>query len=390
MPDMIENAGLAASQNPAVNVVGWVRAENGIGEDARVAHQALHLAEIEAVMIDAAKRVPPPQAKLRDKSELPPISDAFVHPVDLVYLDAATQFRYHAHGLLHNEKSKSRANILVSPWELPVWPEALGYIFDHVDEFWAASEYIFRAFAPHFVQKSIQLAPPAVVVPENELDDFSIADVHRNLVFLTVFDGASSMDRKNPLAVAKAFLQAFPKQKNEDVSLVIKTMNFDTGNAELRGLTDIVAKDGRIRLVNAALSKDELYALIRTCHCFVSLHRAEGLGRNIAEHMLFNRPVIVSNFSGNLDFCKKDTAYLTDGDFVPVGNSYWYNQGQSWFDASIEHAAEHMRRVYEDRTEAAVIAAKGRELIRREYSLVATGMRYRTLLEDFAARKGNW
>jgi glycosyltransferase involved in cell wall biosynthesis len=79
----------------------------------------------------------------------------------------------------------------------------------------------------------------------------------------------------------------------------------------------------------------------------VSLHRAEGFGRGLAEALLLNLQVVTTGYSGNLDFCTDDRVGLVRYNSVPVGQrEYFHADGQFWADPDIEHAATLMEEVY--------------------------------------------
>ena len=168
--------------------------------------------------------------------------------------------------------------------------------------------------------------------------------------FLIAFDGGSSIHRKNPLAAIKAFKIAFPS-KNSSPNLIIKTHSLNADNG-LNEIVNEVGNDNRITIINNPLSNDEMRSLISCSDYLVSLHRAEGFGRIIAEAMLLRKPVIVSNYSGNLDFCNSENALLVSGKLIQprVGEYFLCDESDyyEWFDASIEDAAEKMRLCYTD------------------------------------------
>ena len=81
----------------------------------------------------------------------------------------------------------------------------------------------------------------------------------------------------------------------------------------------------------------------------LSLHRSEGFGRGIAEAPLLEKPVIVTGYSGNMDFTNPQNACLVDYQLVDVGpDEYPHAAGQRWADPDLEQAAEYMRRVVRD------------------------------------------
>ena len=361
-----------------VNLVGWARAELGIGEDVRQAALALRSGRTPFCIIDAAESTPP-ASRQADVSVVEHLVADRRYATDLVFLDASTQFRYYARARLRGEQL-ARPTIGVCPWELPRWPDSAAFAVKNLDYFWAASGYIFKAFLPHFPPERLMLAPPAVELAESRADDLIPADLDGPLRFLTVFDGLSSIDRKNPMAAIRAFRHAFPRSR--DVRLTVKYMNLDLNSAALQALRGEIDGDERIEEISRTLLKSELVSLIRACHCFVSLHRAEGFGRNVAESMLLGRPVICSRYSGNLDFCTDANSYLVDGRMIGVGaNQYALAGGQEWFDPSVEDAATQMRKIHDDWREARRRAAAGRDHIRTHHSAAQTGQRYRHLIK---------
>ena len=58
------------------------------------------------------------------------------------------------------------------------------------------------------------------------------------------------------------------------------------------------------------LSADEKNALLAACDCYVSLHRAEGLGLTLAEAMALGKPAIATGYSGNRHFMTDENSFL--------------------------------------------------------------------------------
>jgi glycosyltransferase involved in cell wall biosynthesis len=363
------------------NLIGWVKTPIGIGVDVRLAAQAFRSAAIPYCIIDAARRLPPPVAQI-DCGE----SDAIVpgprYETDVVFLDTATQFRFFAFDLLNGTRRRART-IGVCPWELPAWPDEVRFTTSTIDTFWAATRYIRDAFERHFPQGRVRLAPPCVVVDGSVRRSPPALTQGRKFRFLTVFDGLSSLHRKNPLAVAQAFTRAFGNR--DDVELVVKAMHLKPPARGYDEFMRAVAADERITLVVATLDQRDVWEMVAQAHCVVSLHRSEGFGRNIAEAMLLERPVICSAFSGSLDFTSEDTAFLVGGEEIEVGrHQYAMSLGQTWFDASIDHAAELMRKVVDDYDGALAMAHRGRAYIEEHHSIAAAGRRYAALLAQDA------
>jgi hypothetical protein len=94
------------------------------------------------------------------------------------------------------------------------------------------------------------------------------------------------------------------------------------------------------------MRRPELLALFNVCDCFVSLHRAEGFGRCLAEALLLGKQVVATGFSGNRDFCQEPRVALVRHRMVPLKpGDYMWGGGQEWADPDLDHAAELLRSV---------------------------------------------
>ena len=92
------------------------------------------------------------------------------------------------------------------------------------------------------------------------------------------------------------------------------------------------------------MSREESYALIDVCDCYVSLHRSEGFGLTMAEAMLMGKPVIATGYSGNLDFMTPDNSLLVSYERVPVAQNFtFYRKGSVWAAPDLSDAARQMR-----------------------------------------------
>jgi glycosyltransferase involved in cell wall biosynthesis len=153
------------------------------------------------------------------------------------------------------------------------------------------------------------------------------------------------------MACVKAFLQAFPKTdyKAKQVGLVVKVQKPCSHNAAWLELKKIARSDQRIRIIEETLDRPTLLALYGACDCYVSLHRAEGFGRGMAEALQLGLHVICTGYSGNVDFCQPPYADLVKYRLVRVKNGqYPRASGQVWAEPNVRHAAQLMRQFYEN------------------------------------------
>ena len=78
----------------------------------------------------------------------------------------------------------------------------------------------------------------------------------------------------------------------------------------------------------------------------MSLHRAEGFGRGIAEAIQLGLHVITTAYSGNMDFCQNKAPQidLVNYQLIPVKQGeYPYYENQVWAEVDISHAAQLMQ-----------------------------------------------
>lgn len=268
--------------------------------------------------------------------------------------------------------------IAVWYWEMEdvpaEWVPKLGW----ADEVWAPTEYTAAAF-----RKAVR-APVRVVWPGFELSPFEpLPRSHFGLrdgrfVVLFTFDMRSVMARKNPLGLIAAFRRAFAPSDPAD--LVVKVSNGPVDADNFAALKEACEGNG-VTLMDAVLPRAELLALMNCCDCYASLHTAEGLGLGMAEAMLLGKPVVASDYSGNTDFMTADNSYPVRTARVRIAKAYPpFPAGLTWGEPDLSHAAEQLRRVFDQPDEARAKAARGREDVRRTFAPAAYAARVKAAL----------
>lgn len=352
---------LPVQQRPfGVNLVGYVFGQLGIGEDARMAALALLAAGVPMTMLNF-----PPGSDIgqNDKSMARHVSEDGTFAFNVFCLTALENGRFYAER--GSKLFAGRYNIGYWPWELSKWPEQWQMLVDLVDEVWVSTQHTMDALAPVVAAMArpipVRLMPMAV-----ELGQVAFAGKQRSAVrrhfglprraclFCFSFDLNSSIHRKNPQAVVDAFLLAFPAAESaaDQVGLVIKAHRPKGRHAAWERLKALAATDPRVHIVEETLPRPELLALYQSCDCFVSLHRAEGFGRGIAEALQLGLHVLTTGYSGNVDFCQlpqfAQQVDLVRYRLVKVKEGqYPYAHGQVWANADVRHAASLMRKVME-------------------------------------------
>ena len=363
-----------------VNLIGYARGQFGIGEDVRMAALAMQATGIPFSLYNVE---PGREVCQGDDSVDALITDQLPYAVNLLCTTGIETARLAA--VEGSALFDGRRTIGYWPWELPEWPEEWRHAYELVDEVWASSRYTYEAYAKSS-PKPVRHMPMAVTVDATDgltRRDFCLPS--RRFLFVFSFDVLSSLARKNPQACVRAFKEAFPLG-DEPVGLVVKAMRATPDSPVWQELLEEAQADRRITIISETLSRGAVLDLYRACDCFVSLHRAEGFGRGIAEAMLLGKPVVVTGFSGNMDFTTPGSAALVDHRLRQVSpEEYPFAGGQLWAEPDVAHAAWWMRRLVEDRWLRQRLAKQGQKLTAATYAPAAVGAGYAALLGNGTA-----
>lgn len=338
----VEKPKTGSAKSFGVNLIGYAYGQLGIGEDLRMTARALQLVNVPFTIINFPPGNNIPQ---NDMTMAEYVGTDAPYMFNLFCLTALETGRFYV------EKGEAifndHYNIGYWPWELSEWPKEWRQLTDLVDEAWVSSRHIYDALSP-VSPVPVLIMPLAVEVGEISnlgRKDFKLPE--DAYLFCFSFDLNSSIHRKNPQACLMAFQKAFPKGEATDrpVGLVIKCHRPRQNNEYWEKLKKAAKNDARIHIIEGTLSRPDLMALYKCCDCYLSLHRAEGFGRGIAEALLLGLEVIATGYSGNLDFCNMSSrSHLVNYKLIPVNkDQYPYWQGNRWADPDLNHAAMLMQ-----------------------------------------------
>jgi glycosyltransferase involved in cell wall biosynthesis len=344
-----------------VNVAGYFTSEKGVGEAGRATVRALRAAGMPVELNDVVDS----GSENRDSpgwsfSELNP------YPVNLVHVNA-DQFP-HVAATRSEAYFAGRINIGFWFWELSAFPEEWWPGCSRLDEVWVATafaqEAVARVVPVPVVRMPVALEPAPAARPARERARFGLPE--DAFVFLFAFDFHSFLERKNPLGLIEAFRLAFGD--DDRVRLVLKSAHsIDAASGNPVTLVhEAAARAKNVTIIDAVLAREEMNALMTTADCYVSLHRSEGFGLPIAEAMRAGTPVIVTGYSGNMDFTTPANSFLVGYRLIELDRDHGpYRKGNLWADPDLEHAAELMRHVVERPEAAREVGRRGREHIER-------------------------
>ena len=300
------------------------------------------------------------------------------HDINVIEVSPAELPRVFGH--VSEDHFDGSYNILRTYWELAKGPAAWrqNHGMDRIDEIWAPNAFCAAAFRDFF-DGPIVIVPPCVTIADSSP---SLVQDGRNrfgmnsdtFYFMFSFDYYSFPERKNPLAVVRAFRIAFP-EFDRPVGLVMKATGADGHFPVIR--KEILAAtqaDDRITIIDTSLSREDMLSLMAGIDCYVSLHRSEGFGLGMAEAMALEKPVIATAYSGNSEFVTESTGYPIPFTLTPVRpREYVHTEGQVWADPDEDACAAAMRKVIDNPDEVALRARAGRAFVRDRYGAANVG-----------------
>jgi len=287
-------------------------------------------------------------------------------------------------------------------WELDVFPQSGMAFLNNYDEIWVCSTFVSDS-----IQKSsgydgtpVKVLHIPLVLGNNNAQESNpngltqgrMQELNQKLkdafVFLISCDFYSGGQRKNPQAPLRAFLDAFPLDKdlNNTYQMIVKTTH--GSHADLNELSGIARGDPRIHFISELLTDAEVIAVQKRADCYVSLHRSEGYGMNILESMGNGVPVIVTDYSGNVDFspfvekytgiCYFPIPYKLTKLISSIGS---FQAGNHWAEPDHEFAVDAMKKVVNNKCKE----VHGRDLSRdiiAQFGLNAIGNKVKELLKE--------
>ena len=239
----------------------------------------------------------------------------------------------------------NKYNISLWAWELESLPKKWIESSKKFDEIWSQSEFCKESFQNSIPDKKIELINIKGDFRNKNPKEESKKRLGLDGKFIVsfIFDGNSDRVRKNPEGVIYAFNKYL--SKFDDCVLFLKCHNLKKDDIEI---LKKICNEKNI-LINEGWSDEKMIDLISATDIYTSLHRSEGSGFTIMESIYLGIPTITTNWSGNLDFCKKEFCELVEYEMISLSkDSIYYNENKNgiWANPSYLDAAEKMLNIY--------------------------------------------
>jgi glycosyltransferase involved in cell wall biosynthesis len=183
-----------------------------------------------------------------------------------------------------------------------------------------------------------------------------MSDVKEDFCYLFVghwLQGAFGEDRKNVSGLIRCFYEAF-KNKQNAPALILKTSGASTSKMDQAELSKKIKEIKKslpdalrlpnIYIVHGDLTDSEMNDLYNhpKVKAHISFTKGEGFGRPLLEASLTGKPIIVSKYSGHLDFLNPDYCTLLEGKLTQVHPSVVWDkiivQDSQWFTVDYGYA----------------------------------------------------
>jgi len=356
-----------------INISGFARGEFGGGAEVRATIRAAEAADVPFVI----NNVELPGHIYKDTT-VNNFADDNPYHVNVIHVSADLSGWFH--DLKSPQYTAGKYNVGYWAWELARFPAEWHESFKYYNELWVLSNFVMDSISKVSPIPVVRIFSVHVDESKIKADRAKFGLDKDSYVFLYTFDFRSYFQRKNPIAVINAFKMAFGDSNS--AVLVVKYINHKQYPLELEILKKATSGADNIKLVDSHFRSSELYSLVASCDCYVSLHRSEGFGLTIADAMYLGKPVIATGYSGNMDYMNVNNSFPVKYKLVEVGEKDYplATHGYVWAEPDIYHAAELMKRVFEDRKQALNLGKQASHDIKTLFSPGVAGQEIRRRL----------
>jgi glycosyltransferase involved in cell wall biosynthesis len=241
-------------------------------------------------------------------------------------------------------------------WELDRMPASWRESVACCNQVWVPSVFVAQAIERSFPEAQMKLSVKEHRVELDKLPTRTSSARFRarnrlglrsnTFVVLTSFSVQSTVARKNPMAAIQAFRKAMDSP-NTRAEMLVRCLDVGTYPDALLTLERATAGDSRIHLVRIGQETSEIEDAYLAADMYISLHRSEGFGLNLAEALALGVPVLATRWGLSDSITEHPNFIGVPSKLVPVIDpQHVYDQvpGARWAEADVEFAAAALRR----------------------------------------------
>lgn len=340
-----------------INLVGNLLGTDGYSNHTRQLFNSLY-----KLNPDIKLDVPLPQdwVKYVNDAELSAITKEFRVPVVTIMIATPPQWRF-----AMSDGCKKFIGFLV--WEGDKIPYYwLEYLMDsRVYQIWVPSQHTKDAILNTDKGLNEYYADKIKIVPHGvDLSLFKPIEVKRNTKLCFCCNKGwrgSGWDRGGVQYLIKAFSQEF--RKDEDVELLLKLNPAYLHPSQLKQAIDnlkLPEDRAQIKIITDNVPYNKLIELYNMGDIYVCPTRAEAFDLGSAEAMCCGKPIITTNYGGQIEHMSDEDSWFIDYKLEEVKEDVMY-EGIQWATPDIEDLRKKMRYCFNHRDE---IKEKGKQAIK--------------------------
>lgn len=161
----------------------------------------------------------------------------------------------------------------------------------------------------------------------------------------------NELDRGGMQYAIRAFLEEFKKNEAQlilKINLAYAMPPQDLQDLITKYVKEIGLKDEEVPQINIVynnISMEDLAELYNRCDVYLNPTRAEAFGMPCIEAMACGKPVITSNFGGQMDYCNEENSFIIGGEMTEIKHEILY-EGIRWLTPNISELRKAMRKAF--------------------------------------------
>lgn len=232
---------------------------------------------------------------------------------------------------------------------------------------------------------------------ESESDILDGVETDFNFLFVGHWlKGKLGEDRKDVGMLIRTFSTIFnylPKDKRPGLILKTSQAGFsitdrETIKAKINDVLKGIKEPPTIYLLHGDLTQEEMNSLYQhpKVKAMLSFTKGEGYGRPLAEFASTGKPVVVSGWSGQVDFLPQENSVLLQGSLREVDDSAadkFLMKESKWFTVNYSDAANKIYQLYNDYDEYLKQSKPLKLHIKNNFSLKKMREDFKSLLDKY-------
>jgi len=200
-------------------------------------------------------------------------------------------------------------------------------------------------------------------IPNNDVNN-TISNIKEDFTYLFVghwMNGDLGEDRKNVSLLIKSFFETF-KNKSKQPALILKTSGAVSSYVDREIILNKIQQikntvDSKnlpnVYLLHGEFTDTEINEIYNhpKVKAMVSLTKGEGFGRPLLEFSLVKKPIIVSNWSGHMDFLNPEFVVAINGELKnvhPSATNQFLIPESQWFSPYYNEIGNAFKDVFEN------------------------------------------